>query len=157
MMCVQLLLAKISFLNKQYYATKSSVRQIPEQHRTQVLFGDFFYSLSKLNCYLRPILQRINRAVIVVDGNAVDHSVPQLFVKLYGRCFKLCKLGEHTTDGYGLGFHSVAPCGELFVLFLLGGGLVPRFWGELERNLLQTNCIYDIIQSQNKAKECLIK
>ena len=32
----------------------------------------------------------------------------------------LFKLGEHTADGYGLGFHSVAPCGELFVLFLLG-------------------------------------
>ena len=46
--------------------------------------------------------------------------MPQLFVKLDGRSFKFFKLGEHTADGYGLGFHSVAPCGELFVLFLLG-------------------------------------
>ena len=34
--------------------------------------------------------------------------------------FKLCKLGEHTADGYGLGFHSVAPCGVLFVILLIG-------------------------------------
>ena len=55
----------------------------------------------------------------MVDGNVVNHSVPELFVKLDGRSFKLCKLGEHTADGYGLGFHPFAPCGELFVLFLL--------------------------------------
>ena len=62
-----------------------------------------FYSLSKHNRYLTAILQRIHQAVIVVYGYAVDHSVPQFFVKLDGRCFKLFKLGEHTADGYGLG------------------------------------------------------
>ena len=29
--------------------------------------------------------------------------------------------------------------------------------GGLERNLLQTDCIFDIMQSENEAKECLIK
>ena len=63
-----------------------------------------FYSQSKHNRYLAAILQRIHQAVIVVYGYAVDHSVPQLFVKLDGRSFKLFKFGEHTADGYGLGF-----------------------------------------------------
>ena len=72
-----------------YKLTKNhTISKIPEQHRTQVLFGDFSI-LSKLNRYLRPILQRINQAVIVVDGNVVNHSVPELFVKLDGRSFKL--------------------------------------------------------------------
>ena len=44
-----------------------------------------FYSLSKHNHYLAAVLQRINQAVIVVYGYAVDHCVPQLFVKLDGR------------------------------------------------------------------------
>ena len=83
-----------------------------------------FYFLSKFNRYFRSVLQRIHQAVIVVYGYAVDHSVPELFIKLDGRFFNLFKLGEHTADGYGLGFHSVAPCGELFVLFLLGAEAV---------------------------------
>ena len=56
-------------------------QKIPEQHRTLVLFGDFSI-LSKLNRYLRSVLQGIHQAVIVVDGNVVDYSVPELFVKL---------------------------------------------------------------------------
>ena len=90
---------------------------------------EFFYYHSKHNRYLAAFLQRIHQSVIVVYGNSIDHSVPQLFVKLYGRCFELCKLGEHTADGYGLGFHSVAPCGELFVLFLLGAEAVGEVSG----------------------------
>ena len=74
----------------------------PEQHRTQVLFGDFSILL-KLNRYLRAVFQGINQAVIVVDGYVVDHSVPKLFVKLNGRCFKLGEFKEHTTDGNRLG------------------------------------------------------
>ena len=85
--------------------------------------GLFLFS-SKHNRYLTAVFQRIYQAVIVVYGNFIDHSVPELFIKLDGRCFKLFKLGEHTADGYGLGFHSVAPCGELFVLFLLGAEAV---------------------------------
>ena len=38
-----------------------------------------FYFLSKLNCYLRVILQGIYQTVIVVYGNLIDHSVPELF------------------------------------------------------------------------------
>ena len=49
--------------------------KIPEQHHTLVLFGDFFILL-KLNRYLRSVLQGIHQAVIVVDGNVVNHSVP---------------------------------------------------------------------------------
>ena len=83
-----------------------------------------FYSRSKRNRYLATVLQRIHQSVIVIYGYAVDHSVPQLFVELDGRSFKFSKFREHTADGYGLGFHSVAPCGELFVLFLLGAKAV---------------------------------
>ena len=43
-----------------------------------------FYSCSKLNRYLRAILQRINQTVIAIDGNFIDHSVPELFGKLDG-------------------------------------------------------------------------
>ena len=46
-----------------------------------MLFGDFSILL-KLNRYLRAVLQRIKQAVIVVDGNFINHSVPELFVKL---------------------------------------------------------------------------
>ena len=60
--------------------------KIPEQHHTQVLFGGFSILL-KLNRYLCAILQRIHQSVIVVYGNFVDHSVPELFVKLDGRSF----------------------------------------------------------------------
>ena len=42
-----------------------------------MLFGDFSI-LSKLNRYLRSVLQGIHQAVIVVDGNFIDHSVPEL-------------------------------------------------------------------------------
>ena len=49
--------------------------KIPEQHHTQVPFGDFSILL-KLNRYLRSVLQGIYQAVIVVDSNVVDHSVP---------------------------------------------------------------------------------
>ena len=45
-----------------------------------------FYSCSKLNRYLRAILQGINQAVIAHDGNFIDHSVPELFVEFDGRC-----------------------------------------------------------------------
>ena len=62
--------------------------KIPEQHHTQVLFGDFSILL-KLNRYLRSILQGIHQTVIVVNGNIVYHSVPKLFVKLDGRRFKI--------------------------------------------------------------------
>ena len=41
-----------------------------------------FSVLLKLNRYLRSILQRIHQAVVVVDGNSIYHSVPELFVKL---------------------------------------------------------------------------
>ena len=82
-----------------------------------------FYSLSKPNRYLATVLQGIHQAVIVVYGYAVDHSVPQLFVKFYGRYFKLFKVGEHTADGDGLGFHSVALCGEV------SGGALYRYRG----------------------------
>ena len=50
--------------------------------------GHFFYSLSKHNRYLRSVLQGIHQAVIVIYGYTVDHSVPQLFVKLDGWSFK---------------------------------------------------------------------
>ena len=82
-------------------------------------FGDFSI-LSKHNRYLAAVFQGIYQAVIVVYGYAVDHSVPKLFVKLDGRCFEVCKLGEYIADGYGLGFHSVAPFGEPFMFFFLG-------------------------------------
>ena len=66
-----------------YYTIFSTIFQcqnmnnakIPEQHRTQVLFGDFSLLL-KLNRDLRSILQGIHQAVIVVDGNVVNHRVP---------------------------------------------------------------------------------
>ena len=58
-----------------------------------------FYSCSKLNRYFRAILQGIHQAVIVVDGNVVNHSVPELFVKLDGRSFKLGEFKEHTAVG----------------------------------------------------------
>ena len=56
-----------------------------------------FYSLSKHNRYLATVLQRIDQAVIVVDGYAVDHGVPQLFVEFDGRNFKLGELAKQTT------------------------------------------------------------
>ena len=62
--------------------------KIPEQHLTLVLFGDFSI-LSKLNRYFRTILQGIHQAVTAHDGNVVNHSVPELFVKLNGRCVGL--------------------------------------------------------------------
>ena len=58
-----------------------------------------FYSLSKHNCYLRSIFQGIHQSVIIVYGYAVDNSVPEFFVKFYGRSFKLGEFKEHTTDG----------------------------------------------------------
>ena len=60
----------------------------PRTASNPVPFGDFFYFLSKLNRYLRAILQGIHHSVIVIYGNFINHSVPQLFVKLDGRCFK---------------------------------------------------------------------
>ena len=86
-------------------------KKLPEQHLLGAIRG-LFYSRSKHNRYLAAVLQRIYQAVIVIYGYAVDHGVPQFFVKLDGRSFKLFKLGEHTADGYGLGFHSVAPYGD---------------------------------------------
>ena len=56
------------------------------------------YSLSKHNLYLAAVLQRVDQAVIVIYGYAVNHSVPELFVKLDGRGGGLFKLGEHTAD-----------------------------------------------------------
>ena len=91
----------------------------PEQHHTQVLFGDFSILL-KLNRYLRTILQGINQSVIVVDGNMVNHSVPLLFVKLDGRCFKFGQFKEHTADGNRLGIPFLALGCEAFELFLFG-------------------------------------
>ena len=66
-----------------YYTTNYTLFQrqnmnngkIPEQHHTQVLFGDFSILL-KLNRDLRSILQGIHQAVIVVDGNVVNYGVP---------------------------------------------------------------------------------
>ena len=78
-----------------------------------------FYSFSKLNRYLRAVLQGIHQSVIVVDGNVVDHSVPEFFVKLDGRCFKLGQAGEHTADGNRLGISLLALCREAFELFFL--------------------------------------
>ena len=48
-----------------------------------------FYFLSKLNRYLRSILQRINQAVIVVDGNSIGYSVLELFITLNESSFSL--------------------------------------------------------------------
>ncbi len=62
-----------------------------------------FYSHSKHNRYLCSVLQRIHQTVIAHDGYAVDHSMPQFFVKFDGQSFKLHQLKEHTADGDGLG------------------------------------------------------
>ena len=97
--------------------------KIPEQHRTLVPFGDFSVLL-KLNRYLRSVLQGINQSVIVVDGNVVNHSVPKLFIKLNGRCFKLGEFKEHTADGNRLGISLLTLCREAFELFLLGAEAV---------------------------------
>ena len=102
---------------------KYEQRKIPEQHRTQVLFGDFSILL-KLNRYLRAVLQRIHQSVIVVDGNMVNHSVPELFVKLDWRCFKLGQFKEHTADGNRLGISLFTLGCEAFELFLLGAEAV---------------------------------
>ena len=83
-----------------------------------------FYSCSKLNRYLRSVLQGIHQAVIVVDGNVVNHSVPKLFVKLDGRCGGLGEFKEHTADGNRLGISLFALCCEAFELFLLGAEAV---------------------------------
>ena len=61
-----------------------------------------FYSLSKPNRYLAAILQRIHQAVIGVYGYAVDHIVPQLFIKLDGRSFKLGEFKELTGETFGI-------------------------------------------------------
>ena len=71
--------------------------KIPEQHRILVLFGDFSILL-KLNRDLRSVLQGINQAVIVVDGNVVNHSVPEFFVKLDWRCGGLGQFKEYTSS-----------------------------------------------------------
>ena len=55
----------------------------PESHHTRCRSGTFLFSQS---ITVISVLQRIDQAVIVVDGYAVNHSVPQLFVKLDGRC-----------------------------------------------------------------------
>ena len=60
-----------------------------------------FYSLSKHNRYLATVLQGIYQAVIVVYGNSIDHSVPQLFIKLDGRGFKLGEFKELTGETFG--------------------------------------------------------
>ena len=111
-------------------------RKIPEQHHTQVLFG-VFSIFSQLNRYLRSIPQGIHQAVIVVDGNFIDHSVPKLFLKLNGRSFKLGRLKEHTADGNRLGISLLTLCREAFELFLFahgGGGALhnrlPYHFGE---------------------------
>ena len=83
-----------------------------------------FLFFSKHNRYLRSVLQGIHQAVIVVDGYSVDHSVPELFVKLDGRCFKLGEFKEHTADGNRLGISSLALGCEAFELFLLGAEAV---------------------------------
>ena len=36
------------------------------------------------NIYLRSVLQRVDHTVIVIDGYAVNHGVPELFVHLDG-------------------------------------------------------------------------
>ena len=54
-------------------------------------FGDCSI-LSKHNRYLAAVLQRIYRAVIVVNGYVINHGVPQLFVKLNGWCINLGEL-----------------------------------------------------------------
>jgi hypothetical protein len=61
----------------------------------------FCYSLSNHNRYLTAILQRIHQSVIVIYGYAVDHSVPQLFIKLDGRSFKLGEFKELTRETFG--------------------------------------------------------
>ena len=71
--------------------------KIPEQHHTQVLFGGFSILL-KPNRYLRSILQGIHQAVIAHDGNFINHSVPELFVKLDGRSFKLGEFKEEFAE-----------------------------------------------------------
>ena len=88
-----------------------------------MLFGDFSI-LSKLNRYLRSVLQGEHQSVIVVDGNVVDHSVPELFVELDGRSFKFGQFKEHTADGNRLGISLLALCRETFELFLLGAEAV---------------------------------
>ena len=60
----------------------------------------------------------------MVDGNLVNHSVPQLFVKLNGWSFKFGQLKEHTADGNRLGISFLALCREAFELFLLGAEAV---------------------------------
>ena len=47
--------------------------KIPEQHRTQVPFGEFSILL-KLNRYLRSVLQGLHQAVIARDGYSIDRS-----------------------------------------------------------------------------------
>lgn len=56
----------------------------------------------------------------MVDGNVVDHGVPELFVELYGRCGCLGEFKEHTADGNRLGISLLTLCREAFELFLLG-------------------------------------
>ena len=60
----------------------------------------------------------------MVDGNVVNHSVPELLVKFNGRCFKLGQLKEHTADGNRLGISFLTLCREAFELFLLGAEAV---------------------------------
>ena len=80
-----------------------------------MLFGDFSILL-KLNRYLRSVLQGEHQSVIVVDGNVVDHSMPQLFVKLDGRCGGLGEFKEHTADGNRLGISLLTLCREAIEL-----------------------------------------
>ena len=54
----------------------------------------------------------------------VNHSVPELFVKLNGRCFKLGQFKEHTADGNRLGISLLTLGCEAFELFLLGAEAV---------------------------------
>ena len=51
-------------------------------------YSGTFSILLKLNRYFRAILQGIHQSVIVVNGNVVDHSVPDLFGKVDGEHFK---------------------------------------------------------------------
>ena len=61
-----------------YYTTNSHTFQCENMNNREkspnsivlVPFGDFFYSLSKHNRYLRSVLQRVDQAVIVIDGEA---------------------------------------------------------------------------------------
>jgi hypothetical protein len=73
--------------------TSATKIKIPEQHRTQVLFGDFSI-LSKHNCYLRSVLQRIHQSVIVIDGYAVNSHKETYAPRLSPRhIFKLYDFG----------------------------------------------------------------